>query len=421
MERIPKKRIVCYNKTGRMKQKNKFLILLILATAGLAIALFLAHHHYTLMLGKAFSFPLCQKGCDAVNASSYSELFGIPVASYGAVAYFGVALLSLVGVLLGGLSSGLLLSLVFLTSLLCVTASLVLAWISLFKLSSFCNLCGLTYLINLLLLAVSARGFVPPLGGPFKTVAWACLEALKKQDPRRDATESHQKSVALLILLILLLSSGSGLAVSFFHSERYRVADREKMQQFLEHYGSLPRVALETQSAPVKGSPNPKLTLVVFSDFTCSHCRNAAFLLDRLLPEYRKDLKLVYKHQVHDRACNPYKEHLSPQQSCQLAKAAICAQKQGKFWEYHDLLFENPEAGKLVSFAQEVGLEREAFETCLKNPETDAALLKDLEEAHRLGVSSTPTLFLNGRKVQGLPPAPLLHALLRRELRDSSR
>jgi len=407
-----------------MKNRLPFLSLLIFASIGIVIALFLSQLHYSLSFGKTLSFQFCQKGCDTVNTSSYSELFGIPLSSYGAVLYSTIFLLALLGLLTTGtLLDELLLSLVFLLSFFCLGTSFVLAGISIFKLSSFCNLCGVTYLINLALVLVSGRSLKSPSQTPFKAVITTLGSVLKTYDLKRNPEAYYQKTIAMLIFLIFFLSLSSGIAISFFHSEKYTVIDKGKIQKFLENYDSLPRLGVKTEGSPFKGSEKPRVTLVVFSDFTCGYCRTASKILDRLLPEYRKELQIVYKHEPHDKTCNLHEEFVSPKKSCELSKASLCAHTYGKFWEYHNLLFE-PQQGarpeELSDLAQKAGIRREDFEKCMQDPSTDGILLRDIEEAYRLGVKSTPTFFLNGKMIQGLPPTPLLHTLIQRELRKNS-
>ena len=410
-----------------MKTGNKVSLfsLLILSLAGFLTALLLAHLHYTLNLGGPFAFQVCRKGCDVVNTSSYSEFLGVPIASYGAVVYFQIFILSLLSLLLAGTPLELcLLSLVFLISIFCVGISFLLAGISIFKLSSLCNLCGLTYLINCLLAFVSGGTLKASSGATFKTVGSALRNLFSpKGDVQRDPEEYYRKRMTNVIVMALLLSISSGLAVSFFYSEKYQSVDRGKIQKFLEGYANLQRMAVKTASSPAKGSKSPKLTIVVFSDFNCSYCRTASLVLDRLLPEYRGDLQIVYKHLPHDKTCNPYEQYVSPKKSCELSKASICAQKQGKFWEYHDLLFgaSQPEVSEaIIPLAQKIGISEENFTACINDPVTQQLLLGDIEEAHRLGAQSTPTFFLNGRMIQGLPPTSLLHTLIQREIHERS-
>ncbi len=405
--------------------KKRLFFLLLFALSGLVIAVFLAHHHFVLTFGGEAIFPFCRKGCDTVNTSSYSEFLGIPIASFGAVTYAVIGILALMGLLFSGRTlRSFVLSTIFLISIFCVASSLLLAGISLFKLSSFCNLCGLTYLINFLLLVVSISSLKGAPNGVLKTVGMAYGSLLKRQDPKQNMEDYTQRMAVLLAAFVFSWTVVSGTAVAYFHSARYRVLDAERKEKFLDGFAKMQRLAVQTQGAPAKGSAYPVVTLAVFSDFTCSHCRNAAHLIDRMLPEYRKELRLVYKHQVHDSSCNPHKQNPSPQGGCQIAKAAVCAHREGKFWEYHDLLFGTsppPKVGDLVPYAQQVGIPSERFRQCLNDPTAEDELRRDFEEANRLGAQSTPTFFLNGKMIQGLPPATLLHLLIQKEIAESSK
>ena len=86
------------------------------------------------------------------------------------------------------------------------------------------------------------------------------------------------------------------------------------------------------------------------------------------------------------------------------AVAAECASEQGRFWEYHDVLFENHEhleRESLFRYARELGLELATFRSCLDDPATRARVGQDVDVGNRVGIDSTPTLFFNGRKVSG--------------------
>ncbi len=85
------------------------------------------------------------------------------------------------------------------------------------------------------------------------------------------------------------------------------------------------------------------------------------------------------------------------------AIAALAADRQGKFWEFHDLLFENykqPDDKKIKEIAQQLGLDLKTFENDLKNPEIEAKIQRDIVEGQKVGVRGTPTIFINGRRLK---------------------
>jgi protein-disulfide isomerase len=113
-------------------------------------------------------------------------------------------------------------------------------------------------------------------------------------------------------------------------------------------------------------------------------------------------VNLVYKHSA-----------FLGQESVWAAQAAECAADQGKFWEYHDLLFDKQNGENvgtftkenLVSYAKELGLDVAKFEPCVKNDETLQRVVTDTNEGRQVGVTGTPTFFINGKPLVGAQPA----------------
>jgi protein-disulfide isomerase len=145
------------------------------------------------------------------------------------------------------------------------------------------------------------------------------------------------------------------------------------------------------------------VSIVEFSDFQCPFCVKAYRDLRRLVRS-RTDVNLVFRHYPLDSACNPHLQHSVHPNACLAACAAECASQQGRFWEYHDRLFENNERLEregLFRYAREAQLDIVAFRSCLDDPATRARVGEDIESGAKLGVTSTPTLFINGRMIEG--------------------
>lgn len=163
---------------------------------------------------------------------------------------------------------------------------------------------------------------------------------------------------------------------------------------------------------PFKGPKDAPVTIVEFSDFQCPACRQAAFRLNDVLAKYEGKVKFVYRD-------FPLNRHVD---ALPAAVAANCAQEQGKYWEYHDLLWQNQQALKdadLLRYADQVKLDRAKFETCLKDPKQQEEVRKDLEAGEQYGVNSTPTFFVNGRIVSGAN-MPEISRLIEKELKKGS-
>jgi protein-disulfide isomerase len=159
-------------------------------------------------------------------------------------------------------------------------------------------------------------------------------------------------------------------------------------------------IAPETQR--MLGSPTAPVTLTCFSDFQCPYCRVAGQLLEAFEGEMRGKVRVVFKFFPLDQTCNPSggRHPLG----CKAALAAYCAGIQGRFWPFHDQIFANQETlheRDFLSFAQALGLDINAFARCVEDPGSMAGIRKDIDEGIRLGVSGTPSLFIDGRRYQG--------------------
>lgn len=154
-----------------------------------------------------------------------------------------------------------------------------------------------------------------------------------------------------------------------------------------------PVVKISTQDAPIRGNPAAPVTIVVFDDFECPFCARAVPLLKQVLAAYPDQVKLVFKN-------FPLTMHPHARAA---ATAALVAQKQGKFWPLHDLLYENynrlnPQ--KIRELAEQAGLDMPRFAQDLKDPELQQRINAEKEEGQKVGVRGTPTIFVNGRLLQ---------------------
>ncbi|MCP4601117.1 MAG: thioredoxin domain-containing protein [Proteobacteria bacterium] len=144
---------------------------------------------------------------------------------------------------------------------------------------------------------------------------------------------------------------------------------------------------------PAFGPKDSKITIVEFSDFQCPYCSRAAAAASALKKKYSDKIRFVFRQfplSFHKQA------HLASQ-------AALAANAQGKFWEYHDKLFENQRALErtdLEKYAKELGLNMGKFKKALDDEVFKKAVDDDMELGKLAAVSGTPTLFLNGERVQ---------------------
>lgn len=171
-----------------------------------------------------------------------------------------------------------------------------------------------------------------------------------------------------------------------------------------------PKVTVSHDPARVRGGADAPITIVEFSDFQCPFCQRAYLVVKELLSKYEGKVKLAYRdfplRQIHPQA-----------QSA--AEASRCAGDQGKFWQYHDLLFEKPnqlERMSLIVHAGDLGLDQKQFDDCLASGKFRTQIEEDLQDGNRLGVNGTPAFFINGVAVTGAQPASVFEKIVEEEL-----
>jgi protein-disulfide isomerase len=170
------------------------------------------------------------------------------------------------------------------------------------------------------------------------------------------------------------------------------------------------RAEVAVDGAPFKGAASAPVTMVEFQDFHCPFCKRVQATLTQLLVRYPGKLKLVHRDFPIDT--------LHPQ-ARKAHEAARCAAEQGKFWAYHDKLYETaPKASpeQLKAYAKEVGLDLASFEQCVSSGKYQAAVQKDIDEGTRADVTGTPAFFINGRLLSGAQPLERFVSLIEDEL-----
>lgn len=149
------------------------------------------------------------------------------------------------------------------------------------------------------------------------------------------------------------------------------------------------RESIDIEGAPVKGDIAAPVTIAVFSDFQCSYCARLGQILDQVLAQHPKQVKVVFKH-------FPLRGHTF---AVEAAQAAVAAQSLGKFWEFHDLLFEHYASlgqDKLKEIAAALDLEWTALEKRMQAPAVMARIEADKQNGENAGVRGTPAVFVDG-------------------------
>ncbi len=164
------------------------------------------------------------------------------------------------------------------------------------------------------------------------------------------------------------------------------------------------RAKIQMNGAPSLGDSKAAVTLVEYSDFECPVCRSLHDVLRGMLPNYASKVRLVFKdfplEQLHPWARTA-------------AIAGRCAYQQdpNAFWKMYDFIYDHQEIisaanawTKMMDYAGQSGLDAEVFKGCLASPEAGAAVNASRANGQQLEVNSTPTLFVNGRRIVGADP-----------------
>ncbi len=342
---------------------------LVLSFFGVAMSAYLTYVHLRLHqdIGYQSGCSISAKvSCDAVALSDYGTLLGLPVALWGLWFYLVVGTIAALGLQGSGRfprSTSVWLSL---AGIFAAGLSVVLGAISAFAIGAVCPVCLGLYAVNFLLLGAGL---------------WA------------------QKA------------SGEGLGTALSHE----LAAMKRVPGLAVVFAGLPLLILAGVAyaypkgfTPVKGdlcaiaqSTGGKVTLEVYSDFQCPHCKMA----DKVFRSLRssKSLTIVHHQYPLDQECNPLIDRPFHLGACLQALSAVCAGKQGRYDQMSDAIFDGDLRGlpALREAAQQSGLDLNAFDECLRSPSVREGMLAEIKKGVERQITGTPTAYIGDRRYEG--------------------
>lgn len=194
---------------------------------------------------------------------------------------------------------------------------------------------------------------------------------------------------------------------TYIQDQKRRQRDNA-LEEALENRVEMPKVHPYN---PVAGPADAPITLIEYTDFQCPYCARGSKTVDLLMERYDGKIRRVFKN-------NPLRMHDA---ALSAAKASLAAGVQGKFWEYHDWLFEiSPkiDEGVIVEAAEAVGLDMPRFEADRKSEVIAEQVAADQAEAEKLGLTGTPSFIVNGAVVRGARPPEFFSRLIQQLLRE---
>jgi protein-disulfide isomerase/uncharacterized membrane protein len=440
------------NSTTTASGRGWLLAATLVALVGLGAAGYLSQLHWALHnVPGHVSFCAISEGvnCDTVSISQYSVVLGVPVSTWGIVYYLVFLGLGVWGFfarrppfpwgLLAAMSIG------------SVGVSVFLFLVSHLLIRAFCIMCLTLYAVNLVSALLCVFGMRKVGISPATTSAWIGLAAslgtlvysLFFPDPNR---------AFLVVVGVALLLGAVALAIAGKRTGQIMFFKRigQSVAAAFHPVWAGGAIALLTLAAVVTlplvtplfypragdtiagglddiatgrtqeghnwiGAEHPDLVITEYSDYECPFCRRAHEEIRKLIRERKGWLRLVHVHVPLDHTCNKALRKPFHRHACDCARAAICADRQNRFWEMNDALFLRRgglDAGGLAMLAQNMGLDTKAFRVCMDEDETEEKLQEDLNECRAVAKEcraigkrfGTPTFTVGNRVVVGAKP-----------------
>jgi uncharacterized membrane protein/protein-disulfide isomerase len=383
-------------------------LLLAFAALGLGAASTSSYVHYRLLTDPTYS-SLCDVNatvnCTQAYLSPYGSLWGVPVALFGVFFFALVLLLAGMGGRRSAPARDAVPGYVFAISTVGFAFIIYLGWASYIQLKTFCFLCAITY-VSVIAIFILSGGSTP-----------VPMTTLPRRLPRDVRTLVSSRPALVLAVLFVLVA---GSAIASFPGEAQRQAapaftplNPQQRADIAKWWDVQPKVDLPI---PMDGA---KVLVAIFSDYQCPHCRAAHEQYRSLVAKYTSggQVRFVLKHFPLEGECNRYAPTGGHSAACEAAAAVVLAAKTGKASQMEEWLFANQEkltpSGVRVAAKDIGGIEdfNGAYLEALKEVRADANL------GGLLGVSSTPTLFLNNRRLPaGVVDPAGLDAIIELEL-----
>lgn len=375
--------------------------LLCLCTLGAVVSSLSTWDHVRYRLSGGDTLGVCaaliDSGCKAAHLSSAAEIWGVPISHFGTAFYVAGASLAVLALIVrtrhthARTSVGGVAPVATVMGLGAVAYSVYLATL-LVRSREACPFCIALYTVNVGILLLGL-------------VWWS---------------RGHFALRLGALFLPTLTPAAIGVGV-FAMTTPFLLGALSEKPPAAPIHASLPkRVELRAvtlpKGLPSKGAPNAEDDLIEFSDLDCSHCGLMHGTVSSISAERGPTrLRVRFVSYPLDQECNPEAARSLHPTACLAARGAICAQEQGRFWQYAEAYFavSEPRSRELIfATAQSVGLAMERFGECLDTEQTKRILAEDIALAQAIGVRATPTVLVNGRFYEGAIPRERLEGIL---------
>ena len=383
---------------------KKKLSIQLLAIIGLALSIELAIIFYVANYQKYALSSFCSINdfvdCDGVARTVAAQFLGIPLAYWGMFLYVTILFLTFVDKLKNCRFLKFLevfknpIEYVATLGSIAFLCSIVLAGISIYKLNKICVLCFVTYIVDLIIALVASDGMFKNIASSFKTTFTDFVDGAKK----------YTKTFIVLLILATSFLAYSGITYNF--------VPHIKKQKAILKYRNMKKNPYRVEGN-LLGNENADVVIELYSDYVCPLCYIHNIMLHQAVREFY-NIKVIHHNYPFDKECNKYINTNMHPKACIMAKAALAAEKQGRYWGMSSSLYENQpnSVENLIKLAEEIGLDKDRFISDFESNEVDRILLEQIDEAASKNIDSTPTMFINGHEEVGVTPYYVLREKL---------
>lgn len=342
--------------------------------------------------------------CDAVAQSSYSEVFGFPVAVFG-LGFFGALIVLALLALFQEKSKRENISGLYALAFIGVITSIGLGLVAWLGVGSLCLSCIGVYILTVLYLVLALKwksDLAPDFGiksvfnglSTGAIVVALILAGYNYLAPSKKASDLDSSS-----------NNNGSLGQSLSSEVKNIVVSKSAYSGLGEDYR--------------KGSDSAKVTVIEFSDFECPACARVEPVLREVVESMGSKILFVFRNFPLDKSCNAGVKGDMHKFACQAAVIGRCAGQFGKFWQFHDKIFAEQDkisSENIKAWGREAGLTPEQMDQCMASNDIMAKIKDDIAQGDSAGVSGTPAIFINGKKYMGGLSVAEINAVIQSEL-----
>lgn len=397
-------------------------LVLTLVGIGVSVRLTVVYHEANASLEHKSACAINAKwDCDNVARSEHARLLRAPTSLWALAGYSLMAFFAAWGALRKTPRHwplGVLLVLV----LGAIAMSSYLAYASVFILKKKCLWCTVLYGVNLALLIALGAALTARKVGPVAAVGDDFTWLLDNLGVLGKLVGAGVVGAVLILLAGPHLGTGKAARKQVKVEDLVRVPSRPGMAadgmsaKDPSRLPPLPRgepawvAAMAPPGTPARGPKDADVYIVEFSDYQCPYCQMSNGRMEKILAKYGHRIRLYHRHFPLDTGCYKNLGQQMHKYACFAAAAAVCAQEQRKFWQFHNAQFRLGEAfnkQKILGLAKGQGMDMARFKACLKTPKTKQRIQEDLAAGDALKVKGTPTFFMGGPLLQKFEPPAL--------------